>query len=224
MIVDDFSQEFPRNSFTINVSPADLHEKILKSIADTAEPFTNAISSHNNKKWNEDSLTQVFIGQNNFQLQKLFLSLTAAAQYRDIHDGTRGIPDIFYSIVEEGKDHRPAFIMEAKRLPTPSKDREKEYVIGKTSDGNPNGGIERFKLGKHGAGHTQCGMIGFIENKDYQDWFEKINFWITELFPTWKKSELLRLEEMHMYHNHYKSEAKRIADTVYLDHFWIKIL
>lgn len=223
MIVDDFSHDIYRNSFSINVSPADLHEKILKSIANTAGPFTIAISNHANKDWNEDSLTQVFIGQNNFQLQKLSLSLMISTQYRDIYHKTKGIPDIFYSMVEEGRDHKPAFIMEAKRLPTPSTDREKEYVTGKTPAGNPNGGIERFKLGKHGAGYTRCGMIGFIEIRDYKDWFEKINFWITELFPTWKKSELLKLEGTHMYHNHYKSEAKRIADIVYLDHFWIKI-
>jgi len=223
MVVDNFPEESAKASLNIKVSEENIRQKILQSIFNTAKPFVNAVHNHTNTLWNEDSLTQVFIGQNTVQLQKLSTSLMVAAQYRDIYHKTKGIPDVFYSLIEEGRDHKPAFLMEAKRLPTPTSTREKEYVVGLTPSGNPNGGIERFKLGKHGAGHSHCGMLAFIEKEEYQDWLGNVNSWITELFPSWTDNELLKLQRKQSHYNHYQSKIEREKDEVQLDHFWIKI-
>ena len=40
--------------------------------------------------------------------------------------------------------------MEGKRLPTPGSGREREYVASATGE-KPGGGVQRFKLGLHGA-------------------------------------------------------------------------
>jgi len=223
MVVDDFSEEGFKASFSIDLSAEDIRHTVLKSISNTAKPFVNAIKTHRNTNWNEDSLTQVFIAQNTVQLQKLSTSLMVGAQYRDIYHKTKGIPDVFYSMIEEGRDHKPTFLMEAKRLPTPTSTREKEYVTGKTLSGNPNGGIERFKLGKHGAGHSHCGMLAFVEKEEYQYWLKNINSWIAELYPIWSESELLKLQKNYSHYSHYKSKAERETDTVDIDHYWIKI-
>lgn len=223
MVIDDFSEESTEASFSIDLSTEDIRDKILESISNTAKPFVHSIHTHKNTNWNEDSLTQVFIAQNTVQLQKLSTSLMVAAQYRDIYHKTKGIPDVFYSMIEEGRDHKPSFVMEAKRLPTPTSTREKEYVVGKTTTGNPNGGIERFKLGKHGAGHSHCGMLAFVQKEEYPYWLKNINSWIAELYPVWSESELLKLQKNYSHYSHYKSKAERDKDEVNLDHFWIKI-
>jgi hypothetical protein len=50
----------------------------------------------------------------------------------------------------EGRVSLPIFIVEAKRLPAPKKENMIEYVKGQKN----NGGIERFKTGKHGVAQT----------------------------------------------------------------------
>jgi hypothetical protein len=223
MVVDEFPEDNNSNSFELDISKDSLRQIILQSISNTARPFTIAVQNHENQDWNEDSLTQVFIGQNTVQLQKACLPLMVAVQYRDIYHKTKGIPDVFYSLIEEGKDHKPEFLMEAKRLPAPTLKREKEYVVGTTPSGNPNGGIERFKLGKHGAGHSHCGILAFVEDNEFEVWFDSVNRWINELGPSWSKNELLKLQEVKPFCNHYKSKAEREGDELQIDHFWIKI-
>ncbi len=70
------------------------------------------------------------------------------------------------------------FSIEAKRLPTPGQNREKEYVIGHDK---PCGGIERFKKGIHGKDLKYAAVIGYIQKENADHWFLKINGWIGEL-------------------------------------------
>jgi len=73
----------------------------------------------------------------------------------------------------------PFIVFECKRLPAPSHDREKEYVTGGIK--HKNGGIQRFKLGLHGANHDMVAMIGYLQEGSASDWHEIINKWIIEL-------------------------------------------
>lgn len=73
----------------------------------------------------------------------------------------------------------PVIVFECKRLPAPSPDREKEYVTGGIK--HTNGGIQRFKLGLHGADHDIAAMIGYIQERSAREWYDKINKWIIEL-------------------------------------------
>ncbi|MCX6155160.1 MAG: hypothetical protein NT007_13485 [Candidatus Kapabacteria bacterium] len=114
----------------------------------------------------------------------------------------------------------PLFIVESKRLP--SKTYEKEYVIGEKK----NGGIERFKIEKHGKGLSECGLFGFIELETFENWQSKINKWINELASideTWA-DEQLSLNEMKCDYSYLTSNVKRVSsDDVLLHHFWVKI-
>ena len=86
-------------------------------------------------------------------------------------------------------------VLEGKRLPAPSKDREKEYVTGYA---RKNGGIQRFKLGLHGAKFDVAAMIGYVQERSPRHWHSTITKWISELASgkdnddcAWNKSETL---------------------------------
>jgi len=74
----------------------------------------------------------------------------------------------------------PVLVIECKRLPARSLDYEKEYVTG-TKPNKKSGGIQRFKLGLHGAKHNLAAMIGYIQDRFECDWHATINGWISEL-------------------------------------------
>ena len=94
--------------------------------------------------------------------------------------------------------YNPFLVFECKRLPAPSKDREKEYVAGGAD--KISGGIQRFKLGLHGAGLDPVVMIGYVQKYSLRYWHRKINEWISELAISaiadtciWNDSELLEM-------------------------------
>ncbi|MBM4045966.1 MAG: hypothetical protein FJ279_12685 [Planctomycetes bacterium] len=72
----------------------------------------------------------------------------------------------------------PFLVFEGKRLPAPSSDREREYVTGLE---RRSGGIQRFKLGLHGADLEAAGMIGYVQQGTVLAWHEIINQWIADL-------------------------------------------
>lgn len=80
--------------------------------------------------------------------------------------------------------YTPFLVFEGKRLPPPRRSREKEYVTGGVdASGKPifSGGIQRFKLGLHGADQSVAVMLGYIQAKTASDWHTKVNEWIAEL-------------------------------------------
>lgn len=85
-------------------------------------------------------------------------------------------------------DRSPIFTLEAKRLPTPSKIREKEYVVG-TDSKKASGGIERYKRNLHGIDTENSAIIGYIQKNDIDYWAAKINSWIDELSVIGRYSE-----------------------------------
>lgn len=227
MITDDLSNNIQfvgNHSFLKNA----LVDKIITSIKQTHQFFIDTLNTLDISQLNEDELTQTFVKQNFVQLQQMGLtSIYVGVQYRDIHHKTKGIPDIYYSLTEQGKEYKPSFIMEAKRLPAPELSREKEYVYGKTRNDNPNGGIERFKLEKHGLGLKECGILGYIEKEDFNYWFTQINNWITELSyhpeKDWNVNETLNFLESNASLNYYISNVNRNSGILKLHHFWINI-
>ena len=103
------------------------------------------------------------------------------------------------AIIIEGRRHsqfEALFPIECKRLPTPKeKDRdEREYV---TNDPGTTGGIQRFKLGYHGATHTFAAMIGYVQEETSTHWLNMVNRWIRDLSgeadSVWSDSDTLQL-------------------------------
>ncbi len=208
------NHSFPRNK---------LLEKVIEAIKFTPTSFKKTLDKEKKSTLNEDELTMLFANQNQVQINKIGIPVRVGEQYRDIYHKTKGIPDLHYSMLEEGVNHEPVFIMEAKRLPSPSKNREKEYVIGKTPSGNPNGGIERFKLERHGKGLNNCGMLGYVETNSFDDWLNKINTWISDLMPDWSEHEKLKLISSGDKQVYIESIVIRPNSNLKLHHFWIDI-
>ena len=77
-------------------------------------------------------------------------------------------------------DKEAIFTIEAKRLPTPTTRREREYVSG-TDSLKPSGGIERFKRSLHGIGIDHSAIVGYVQDYDFNHWERNINQWIDDL-------------------------------------------
>lgn len=227
MIADDFNisnqvtgkYSLPKNKFL---------DLIIVSIKNTHQDFLKAIKSENlDENLNENKLTQIFVEQNDIHLRMSNLPVGVSREYSDVFYKTQGVPDFYYYYLELGKVNDPLFVVESKRLLSQTdKSREKEYVIGKTKSNNPNGGIERFKLGKHGAGLNECGLLAFVEENNNSYWLSAINGWILELAQTdntWSQDEVLSINEDFNVFNYLTSILKREKETIKLNHFWINI-
>ena len=122
------------------------------------------------------------------------------------------------------------FSIEAKRLPTPGHNREKEYVIGQDK---PSGGIERFKKSIHGKKLKHAAIIGYIQKEDASHWYLKINDWIDELITTdpnfWNTNDKLTKHELKLNgldkftSENFRSEIDGKKDSIKLFHFWISL-
>lgn len=192
---------------------------IIEAILAACTPFKKASTQLNLLlPLNENKLTQILVEQIEVKLKRQ-PAIGVKNQYSDIFLGTKGIPDFYFHTVEEGATHEPLFVVESKRLPSPT--FEKEYVIGEKK----NGGMERFKIEKHGKGLPQCGMVGFIENFTSDYWIKTINDWVLDLSRTdasWSNDEIL-VESINSDNYSYSvSQAKRYSSQpVLLHHFLI---
>jgi hypothetical protein len=190
-------------------------------------PFKTVMErQYRNVSLNEDKLTQIFVHQIEPQMKKHCKFLAVGKQYYDTFFRTKGVSDFYFHISEEGIDHVPIYVIEAKRLPAPDniKYREKEYVVG----GKNNGGIERYKTKKHGKWLSKSGMIGFVEQDSFQDWLDRINGWIVELSGTnvcWHDNEILAMEQIHVAYCCLSSVAHRRSKNgdMNLSHWWISL-
>jgi hypothetical protein len=125
--------------------------------------------------------------------------------------------------------YRPIIVIEGKRLPAPSKSREREYVTGGES---VTGGIQRFKLGEHGKQHETVIMLGYIQRRFPQEWHCRINAWISELAKTqpddWSIDEIL--SEFENWDSNARAKSisvhPRVGEcksaTIRILHFWIQ--
>lgn len=130
--------------------------------------------------------------------------------------------------------HIPFCIIEAKRLPTPVKDKKRqktEYVCYK--DSTKQGGIERFKTGKHGNKLPFSLMIGYIQEENPNHWYNKINEWINEQVQISSNPQISWLEDDQLVQEisflkqkvtKYNSTHSRInLGKIKLIHYWIDL-
>jgi hypothetical protein len=175
---------------------------------------------------NEDKLTQILVHQIEPQIKKYCESFEVDKQYYDTFHGTKGVSDFYFHKSEEGVDHEPVFVVESKRLPAPDnfKEREKEYVVG----GENNGGIERYKIKKHGKWLSMSGMVGFVEQDSFSEWVNRINTWIIDLSGAneyWSDDEILAMERKNIEYCYLTSIAHRKSkgNDIDLSHWWINL-
>jgi hypothetical protein len=219
---------------SINESPeiTDGEDTIIDLIMSCIEkaiiPFKKVMrGQYNETSLNENQLTQIFVHQIEPQMTKYCNGFTVDKQYYDTFFGTKGVSDFYFHKSEEGIDHIPLYVVEAKRLPAPDnkKYREKEYVIG----GENNGGIERYKTKKHGKWLIKSGMIGFVEKDSFHDWLDRINTWILDLCSVskyWSDDEVLIMEQDNNIEYCYLSSVahrKLKNNDIDLSHWWINL-
>lgn len=129
------------------------------------------------------------------------------------------------------KDDAPFFTLEAKRLPTFPKKREKEYVIG-DDDQKYSGGIERFKRNLHGVNLKESAMIAYVQSGDCSHWSLLINSWIQDLIDNssnstlqWTKSDLLKESKNrnNEYYKYHSTNTKTDGTSIVLHHYLVNI-
>ena len=132
--------------------------------------------------------------------------------------------------------YTPYLVMEGKCLPPPTnrKQREKEYVTS-GSDKKIGGGIQRFKLGKHGGRLEVAAIIGYIHENDCKHWFKEINCWIVQLSGTaqkhgekWSNKEQLTnftpdAEGKTAKAISTHSRSNSFTNTICIEHYWVEI-
>ena len=109
------------------------------------------------------------------------------------------------------------FVIEAKRLRSKSSN---DYVKS---------GIRRFKEEKHGKHHNIAAMLGYVQEEDFNYWYDKVNSWIKALIsdtsenPRWTQKEQIREIQITDI-GEYKSKHSRIKEEpITLYHFWINL-
>ena len=74
--------------------------------------------------------------------------------------------------------YEPFLVMEGKRLPTPTKAREREYLTGFADE---SGGIQRYRMCLHGKGMKIAMLIAYVQSGEAKDWHTPINGWVKTL-------------------------------------------
>ena len=125
----------------------------------------------------------------------------------------------------------PFLVIEGKRLPAPTLDREREYVTGGEK---LNGGIQRFKLGLHGASVRAAALIGYVQDGTPAKWHTTINVWIRDLTAgkerdeRWSREDRLQklteapeagvsvCESVHL-------RVNAASDRIQISHLWVEM-
>jgi hypothetical protein len=127
--------------------------------------------------------------------------------------------------------YEPVLVVEGKRLPTPGSGREREYISSAKGE-NPAGGVQRFKLGLHGASQSIAGMIAYIQKRACADWLAEVNQWIDDIAlsgdPQWSGDDRLdrflvnsagRVSRCESEHSRTSSASPKIR----LTHLWVEM-
>lgn len=128
----------------------------------------------------------------------------------------------------------PFLVFEGKRLPPPKNGgREREYVTGGTM---MSGGIQRFKLGLHGAKHEVAVMIGYVQKSTLAEWNGRINGWILELEgklqsddTNWRSIDQLSNFVENNQNGIATSQSKHlrsgecVSPNIFIRHLWVRM-
>jgi hypothetical protein len=127
----------------------------------------------------------------------------------------------------------PVLVIECKRIPAPAQNREREYVTG-ADPGKITGGIQRFKLGQHGAQMDMAAMVAYVQEGSPHQWLQRINGWILELVDKpigdgcpWSADDILRetqeytSKEVSTYHSVHERSGLATTNRIELHHLWV---
>jgi hypothetical protein len=143
-------------------------------------------------RWRDDATRPVEHAEPKLNIQMcMFLEARARSEFpmacfhHEVpQDGQRRVdvsvspPEMTVIEAKTYSTYDPFLVLEGKRLPAPSSDRQMEYVTGREQR---NGGMQRFKLGLHGAKLQVAMMIGYVQEGSALHWHKEINSWISAL-------------------------------------------
>jgi hypothetical protein len=115
--------------------------------------------------------------------------------------------------------------IEAKRLPAPASNREREYLTGER------GGVSRFKQGIHASDLTTVGIIAYVQRHAFDYWKRALNGWVDELIAAstpdlpWDEQDRLELEDASPRLARFRSSNLRVSDNQRLTmrHLWVQL-
>jgi hypothetical protein len=122
----------------------------------------------------------------------------------------------------------PIFVIEGKRLPSPARAREREYLTGFK---DMSGGVQRFRLCLHGKAHSTAMLVGYIQSGDAKSWHKKLNTWINSLADsaedstcTWTKQDEFGKLSTTCNNRTFRCQSKHsrtgVASDIRLVHLW----
>ena len=128
---------------------------------------------------------------------------------------------------------QPIYTIECKRLlSTTRAERKREYLTSE-KDGAPRGAVQRYKLGIHGAGLDDAGIVGYVQDEDLKWWRTTINTWLGDLAASPVDTAVWHTNERLRHHPKFKkskkilvsaSISKRITGAkVRLTHFFVDL-
>ena len=225
---ENISQNLPE----IDVDKSTSIKKVIEFLDENLPQFPNYFK-------NKTSIIAVEPEDNISQILWVFLERKARSevfmvQFQYRYFKTRRSSD--FGIIEAEDNYQNTldeyfFVIEAKRLPTNFKDknREKEYVSSNA------GGMQRYKKGYHGAGLSDSALIGYIQKENCNHWHQKINEWISDLINTnedidisWNNDDKLTLKKDFTNTKKYNSENSRIVDlktdSIKIHHYLMELV
>jgi hypothetical protein len=232
MLANSFSSSFSIGlpNFTYSFKLEDVYERTL--IEAVPEFIHGLISYKRTKSLDEEGFSQEYVTALNRCLINNPKGILAIPEYKDFYtvdaNPVKRV-DIAFVSSEQGASKIKLYTVEAKRLPTGTGIREREYIYGSFRNGSPSGGIQRFKTGDHGCGLPKSALLGYVEENNFSYWYKTINDWIEvmaeELQGEWNINEQLQKFDIDTNQNCFisRSLACREFDTIDLFHLWIKI-
>lgn len=133
------------------------------------------------------------------------------------------------AVVGGGSIYEPVLVLEGKRLPAPSNDREREYLTGLA---RRSGGIQRFKLALHGSGLERAMIVGYVQGGSVREWVRRLNEWVDDLAASastehdaWDATDRLRDFEEHSGRTaSCRSDHARLGGPrIQLEHAWVEM-
>ena len=124
-------------------------------------------------------------------------------------------PDILMFVSPCEPFSLPLFVIEAKRLPPTKK---QDYVLT---------GIRRFKMEEHGMQHDIAAMLGYVQDKNFNHWYDEINLRIEDLIadtaqkPRWEQQDKLNKVGVASYGEYTSTHSRVKMGPITLHHFWL---
>ena len=125
-------------------------------------------------------------------------------------------PDIQVRQIGDAIHSSALFLIEAKRLPCTN--LTNDYVST---------GIGRFRNEKHGKQYDIAIMLGYVQEKDFNHWHNKVNFWINTLIPDenenprWAADEQLSKVQITEIGEYISKHCRITKKPITLYHFWL---